>query len=402
MKKSICNTRGTVLIFSLLVVLVGAVVLAGWATMLATRSLFPDSATVAQKNRIAMANGRAIAREHVLRNITNTTFPAANYALMINDAAYSDGFTNWGGLATAAANYADNIFSNADIRNIYNPFSPGERDGFEILISGSVTTSVETNPWAFRIRGRSPIYGGNPLVIQSPRSTIPAGIAVFTNTLMWTNSTSTTPLPFTPIGSKNAAAAAYCYSGNISITPNRFGNQFLDGNSTTGIENDSGNHTVTINLNPPQARAGIGYYLIDNATTTLILRGETYSGNSTSSLPAFHIIYDYPGDNRNLTITLDNENKCRTYLSVIQGNATAPGNATVTMTTSNATANPFRIGILRQGGGTLTINNNPRLKGGIRTDADLSAAGLRLEAENYEAGLESFADRIIWLEDNQQ
>lgn len=402
MKNPITNTRGTVLIFSLLVVFVGAVVLAGWATMLATRSLFPDSATVAQKNRIAVANGRAIAREYVLRNITNTNFPATNYSLA-KSAAYSDGFTNWGGFTNAAStNYTVNIFSNSDIRNTYNPFSPGERDGFEILFSANVTTSSETNPWNFRIRGRSPIYGGNPLVLQRPRSTAPAGITVFTNTLMWTNSTSTTPLPFTPIGGKNAEPAATCYSGNISITPTRMGGNFIDGNSTTGIVNDSANNTVTINLNPTQPRAGNGYYLVGNSTTTLILKGEPYSGGN-STLPSLHVIYDYPGNTRNLTITLDGDNKCRTYLSIIQGNATATSTSTVTMTTTNATANPFRIGILRQGGGTMTINNATKIQGGIRTDANLSvASSLRLETDDYEAGLNDIADRIIWLEDNPQ
>ena len=57
------------MIFSLVIILGGTLVLAGWAQMMATRATYSVMTEEGQKRRIAIANGRALARQYVLNQM---------------------------------------------------------------------------------------------------------------------------------------------------------------------------------------------------------------------------------------------------------------------------------------------------------------------------------------------
>jgi hypothetical protein len=405
------SLRGTVVIFALLVVLVGAVVLAGWATMMATRSLFPDAVIEAQKRRIARENGRALARGYLLENLPNGTIAATNISLA----------GGCGGFTVAAA--AINILSNSTPPSAYNPFSPGERAGFEQTITGNITTSSETNSWSFRIRGRSPIYAGYPLVMHLPADTVPSTVQT-TNALLWTNSpamdfsctsyqssTSLSALsgggvnisrfPYVPLAMENPAGSLD-HSGQIQITPISTG--ITPGTNGITTTMNASARTVTIDLGVVNATSIPGTtsvllrYQIDSSTNsspapvTLALTGA-----ASSALPPLLIVYQNgPVDLTHITLTGNNQR--RTYLSIHRD----PLNPALTITTTGLAA--WRMGMLLQGSpSTWTLGGTLTMTGGIRSNANISASGgnIVLQADDDPGGLDSLADRMVWLEENR-
>jgi hypothetical protein len=406
------SIRGTVVIFALLVVLVGAVVLAGWATMMATRSLFPDAAIEAQKRRIAMENGRALARGYLFGGLTNGTIAATNISLT----------GGCGGFTVAAASI--NILSNTTPPSAYNPFSPGERSGFEQTIAGSITTASETNSWSFRIRGRSPIYAGYPLVMHLPADSVPSSVDT-PSALLWTNSpamdfsstnyqsstnlsalsgggANISPFPYVPLAMESPAGSL-SYSGQVQSTPISSGAITVTDDPLNGITvtSNATTQTVTIDLgvvNLTSAATIPGSVLLryninassGNGTRILVLNGDA----AASSLPPLLIVYE-AGANDLTTINLVGNNQRRTYLSISK-------NTPVTINTSGSAA--WRMGMLLQGSAsTWSLAGTLTMTGGIRSNANISASGgsIHLQADVDPGGLDSLADRMVWLEENR-
>jgi len=410
------SIRGTVVIFALLVVLVGAVVLAGWATMMATRSLFPDAAIEAQKRRIAMENGRALARGYLFGGLTNGTIAATNISLT----------GGCGGFTVAAASI--NILSNTTPPSAYNPFSPGERSGFEQTIAGSITTASETNSWSFRIRGRSPIYAGYPLVMHLPADSVPSSVDT-PNALLWTNSpamdfsstnyqsstnlsalsgggANISPFPYTPLAMESPAGSL-SFSGQLQSTPISSGAITITDDplvTTDGITISSNATTQTISMdlgvvNLTSAAAIPGSILlrydidVSSGAVPMIL---TLTGGASTSLPPLLINVHQTGGTDNLTtVILSGNNQRRTYLSISK-------NTPVTINTSGSAS--WRIGMLLQGSAsTWTLGGALTLTGGIRSNANISVTSesIILQTDNDPGGLDSLADRMVWLEENR-
>ena len=147
------------MIFSLFIILGGTLVLAGWAQMLATRATYATMTEEAQKRRIAMANGRALARQYVLNQMPSaSSFLGTNYSLA----------NGWGGFDISVPPV--NQWTNTNF-TIGNPFNPISDSSFVAVTPGHISNSAETNTWTFLIRSRSPVLAGFPLVIQNPATT---------------------------------------------------------------------------------------------------------------------------------------------------------------------------------------------------------------------------------------
>jgi hypothetical protein len=396
--------RGTVLIFALLVVVVGAFVLAGWATMLATRSLHGDTSITAQQRRIAVANGRALARQYLLAGITNGSVAATT-----NPVALAGG---WGGFSVTALAPID-VLSNSASTNPYNPFSPCERIGFENTVSGNITTSDTTNSWSFRIRARSPIYAGFPLVMQLPADTVPNNVTA-TSALLWTNSqnfdfhysayqssakldnlegggAAISPFPYPPLASQDTAEGRSSFSGGILVTP-----------LAAGIAPSTNGITTT---NAPVQKAmldlgAINVSSIPGATNVLIRYTPPansaileLTGTPNAALPALHIVCTNTSSLTN--ISLIGNNSRRVYLSVVKDSG-------VTVTAPSAA--DWRLGALFQGcASTWTLGGRLTLTGGIRSSGNITvtSGSIDLQPDTDPGGLDSLADRIIWLEENR-
>lgn len=410
------SSRGTVIILALVIVVVGAVVLAGWATMLATRSLFPPALLESQKRRIAKANGRALAREYILSSLPSGIVAATNVALA----------DDWGGFTIDNDNNV-NILANSTPPTAYNPFSPAGRKGFEQLIAGSILTADETFTWSFRIRGHSPLFGGYPLVLHRPMDTVSATVDT-PEALLWMNAdtldfahtsyqaasrlsllphsgTNLSKFPYVPLAMESPTGVLN-YGGEIDVTPLTAAAAEITDDAaiaddgitivTTGTE-----QTITLDLDvvnlftaatvPENA---LLLYRINTApgNVPIILNLE---GGADETLPPLHIVYETVASDLT-TVNLNGVNDRRTYLSIIKDTA-------VTITSAGATT--WRMGLLLQGcpsdwalGGQLTLT------GGIRTNANInvSSGTIVLETDTDPGGLDSMADRIVWFEENQQ
>lgn len=162
--------RGAVMIFVLLIVAVGAVVLAGWAHMLVARAQFSEEADLAQHRRLALHNSRALADQWILSG-------AASGTINSTAAAYTVGGTNWGNfrVADTASNALTTANSNAWSGN-RNPFSPMGAGGYVTNVSAILfQTNVDregvnratTLTRSYAVRSRSPIAAGYPLVLHT-------------------------------------------------------------------------------------------------------------------------------------------------------------------------------------------------------------------------------------------
>ena len=195
------------MILALVVVLAATFVLAGWATMLATRTIFTEEAADGQKRRLAMQNARSMGMQWARQGIATNTI--ANVSAILDD--------NWGQFAAVTA--ASNIFftSLTNSSTNINHFGPMGIGGFSIPVTASLVGQGFTNNRIFFFRSRSPLYGGYPLTAQTNTAvgaTNFAGVRVDTNgiALMFANAAGTSSAP---------AAPAYSFSANrtVVITP---------------------------------------------------------------------------------------------------------------------------------------------------------------------------------------
>ncbi|MEI6491161.1 MAG: hypothetical protein WCO94_01340 [Verrucomicrobiota bacterium] len=184
--------EGTIMIFSLVIILGGTLVLAGWAQMMATRATYATMTEEGQKRRIALANGRALARQYVLNQM-----PSGNIAY------FTTNLTNgWGGFQI---NGASNLWTNANI-SVGNPFNPFCDTTFVITNVGHISNSVETYSWTFLIRSRNPLLAGFPLTVQAPASTNLTWASSNSNKIYWDNLMEFSNAPNIPFTSGTTAS----------------------------------------------------------------------------------------------------------------------------------------------------------------------------------------------------
>ncbi len=165
--KHTSTLKGTILVFALFIVLVGAMVLFGWAQMLATASVYPDTAAEGVKNRIALENARALARQFLL-----TELPAGTNANI--DAALTD---DWGGFSI---NGSIGFWTNTNYV-AGNPFSPFGNRSFVITNLATLSNGSQTIVQRIFIKSRSPLLAGYPLAQHLSAAPIVATWAPTTN-----------------------------------------------------------------------------------------------------------------------------------------------------------------------------------------------------------------------------
>jgi hypothetical protein len=439
--------EGTIMIFSLFIILGGTLVLAAWVQMLATRATYTATTEEGQKRRIAMENGRALARQYVLNQMPNAnSFLGTNYSL-------ADG---WGGFSLQVP--PDNPWLTTNF-SVGNPFNPISDDSFVVAISGSNTyicNSAETNRWTFFVRSRSPILAGFPAVFHLPTTISDTG--QFTNVTTYkiyganlTNlvGRSNTPdIPFTSgyTASNPGATNAYLgyfaspmntnYPSPVDVSPsalsvvasNSLGATFSSTspgpNTNTLVTNYRGG-SVTLGLNSTQTDS-ITRYDIPNTVTniwsttnpsgtkTIILN---YSNSAVTNLMlvasantnALHLTVNSTNTNLTLLTLRGTNNTRRVYCSM-------NGSQNLTLKTeSRATNYSWWMGLTAANTNldlNITAPTNTRsltITGGIRTERGLAVDGrLNIVSNSVPAisgtnvsGIEFIADRILWLEEQK-
>ena len=268
------SLQGAIMIFALMIILGGTLVLAGWAQMMATRATYTAMTEEAQKRRIAIANGRALARQYVLNQMPSGSIGSAlqgtNYSL-------ADG---WGGFAI---NYASAIWTNTNFVE-GNPFNPIGGPSFVVTNLGTISNTAEALNWTYLIRSRSPVLAGYPIVVQYPATTNLAWASASANKIFWSSVVGLSNSPVIPIssGTNSSGLGTNGYMGFFASPVST--NYTYSAASVTYPTNTFATNTAV--FVPPASTNG--------NTITRNFNGGTMTAYVASNQPAQIVRYDIP------------------------------------------------------------------------------------------------------------
>jgi len=388
-----------VIVFALLVVFVGTIVLAAWVQILATRALASESALQAQQRRIAIGNGRALARQFVLEQM-----PAGAFAVTNVSATISGG---WGGFSVAGAPSGFLNQTNLFPGNFYSPMGGLS---FVANFAGSLNAGTASEPWTFRVRSRSPFVAGFPLVIHN---------SALTNTLTgevrrinWTNLSGITNVPRVPMtwGVNPANSYAGFFSGAlrtniVAVTATNFtGHTNATSSRVDLVISPSAsfatdNIRVIYNISGPNIVSSSSQRFTNNSGST------TYS-NNTHTIRFIRIVGSSSSTNLLQVVFLPSATPLPPV--ILEGINTRPVSIYAlgrSITLENSTSGANWRACVTLSNAPLTVNASgavavPRL----RTDTNVAVTGIlqfNPEVGGTSSLIEFFSERIMWLEDNR-
>ena len=413
------------MIIALLVVIAGAMVLAGWAQLLATRAAFADSEDLGQERRVTLENARAFARQYILTNMPSGSVPG------LTNANFP---TPWGN-STITISGSTNIWTTprrmlvSGEANV-NPFSPMERMGYYVKIGATLTDGVNSCPWTFLIRSRSPIAAGFGCVLQNANAAytatnLPSNYIDFRSGTNGTNIlgslTNTPQIPMTSVTTSSATS----YNGTFQLPPNSISSVTFDsaigypgGTTNYGyISNTLSHSSIEIVLDPTNTNSYLTYTIPSVITNGTFTNGATKYGTYTSgnttvtdtlnvytariqSSAATNIIQIISTNNNLTNLTLcgtNNSRKIYFYQS---------GNSTLNLTTTNTANASWNFCMTTSNSPLLfnyTASRTLSIIGGIRSNAQISkvsgSGSFTISQDTSPGNLDDVADRIMWLED---
>lgn len=443
------------LVYALMVLVVGAVIMAGWIHVMAGRVIYTEQGIEAVKRRIILENSRAMASQYLLQNVLSGSLSVAVTGTL-------DG--GWGGFTFSSGTGVP--LTSLAFSPWINVFSPGGAGGYCVDVVG--TLSDGSNPqdysnvvsdyaWKFQCRSRSPMLGFDLYTSQVPPSGfdihVDSSVIVGGNAMLWSpnspntysqkaytyqvpsyTTTTVTGLSGTSILPSNFAFAPITtgagFSGSSStINPGGTGATYYSsllykaGGPTTRSPADAASisvysgTTALVNTATTSSMYGVTsdggsnlyidlsneslqkVYIQDNPPkiTSITFYGYVSGGSSTADqLPAVLVTFVETGSSRLNTISLQSSNNRRLYLGVKKEN-----NGTVTITPS--VSGTWRLaGTFENTKVAFTVGSGAlQIVGGIRSDQSVlvnsGTVNVTREA-NPLILMESYGDRNVWLE----
>ncbi|MFZ4681061.1 MAG: hypothetical protein ACOYMS_01050 [Terrimicrobiaceae bacterium] len=178
------SRSGSAVIYALIVIAVGAVVLAGWIQVMSARVLYTEQMSLSLKRRIALENSRLLASQYLLQSVLPGTYSGTSSVTLAD---------NWAGFRLTGTNTGAPLTATS-ISAALNAFSPGGGGGYTLdvaadLRDGSDVDANAWHPWLFQARSRSPIYGFDLFTSQKPTLSpssqiiLPSGLNVVGDTV---------------------------------------------------------------------------------------------------------------------------------------------------------------------------------------------------------------------------
>ena len=419
----ISRKSGTIVVYALIVLAVGAVVLAGWVQLLATRSANVEIKASEVQRRITLENSRLLASQYLLQNVFSGTFsgPVTNS-------------NSWGRFVLAAAvtpSTALNSTNSASSRGAFytnvNHFSLGSYGGYTLDLTATNydgTTNVDGRPnsatYLFRARSRSPMLGYDLFTQQdsSISLAVSGNVTAANNVMIWnpalrpysfvgnttntyqagaTNATGPTPLGFAlaPMTSWSANFSGSVRTLDPTVTINALWNKGGTGFSVNPSTNFSTNGLqVTTN----------GVVTVDLNTLTWtnkisLQRGASdyrmrITGNTTTNISTLVIVATNASRLTNIAFT-GAANTKRLYLG-IRDSPVSPVSPVLTVSGSGT----WRLGATFEQSPVTITTTGWQITGGIRADRNFTVSGgaLTIAREMDPATMESLLDRVGWLE----
>jgi len=161
---------GTILVFALVMIAAGAVVLAGWISLMAARANYTEQMSAAIKRRIVLENSRLLATQYLRQHVLAGAYTGTSGASI-------DG-GEWGRFAFTS-NTAAVPLESIDLPLVANLFSPGSDGGYTTDLSARLYSDSETSfDWTFHLRSRCPMLGFDLFTAQNPTVTPSAEVIV--------------------------------------------------------------------------------------------------------------------------------------------------------------------------------------------------------------------------------
>ncbi len=455
--QSLSGLKGTIMVFALVIILAGTLVLAAWAQMMATAAAYPDATAQGVQNRIALENGRALARQYLL-----TSLPSGSNSTWV--ASISNGA--WGGCSISNSSWGLWIKTN---QMEGNPFSPLSGKSFFSDVFSSISNSTQSKGWKFLIKSRSPLLLGYPVVLHNKPTTPVSSLNWVTNNsvIYWTNVMSNRPnisaaasIPFT---SGTNASLTNGYVGYFAAPPSIYSETYSLG---TDVANDplvsrknilyknqnTNGASLTATTNSPNGSGGTNYtnwytggtaeVYIDTYQANAILRykvpetiPETYT--NITSVPAGSGTNTTYGLYTNmllthLTLRHDRDVTTPSYTPNVMHVIVPPSNTNLAVVELTGITNNRRIFLNVQSTNALVLKTTVQDKrfdwkfalsssapiniefptggysmnitGGIRTDKQMTinSGNLNITADtdpSFDADI--IFDRILWIEDGE-
>lgn len=398
---------GSVLVFVVLILAVGAFVLAGIAQLGATQALVGHDEWASLNRRVRVENSRALARQYVLQRMFSSAITNVSYT----NASGLGGFTLASSLVTNFWTTLSDMNTNASLK--INPFTLMERGGFyRTVIGGTVSDGVDDIDWNFQVRTRSPITAGYPVVQHKPANYDVSPLAdtnpyVDMNDAeqfigfhdmarMRVSSVSDTSMDANgyigyldpPIG-----IAAYGFFTQAEARPSGVAGQLkMVVNLGSSDPNDV---SLVLVYEVPAAATYTNTNAVPPTTNTLPVSAVELIGTDSGGLKPLQVII--PAANSNTgSLILTGSNHADWGRPVYVNYRRPTNNGTLLVTTTNVTGS-WRIGITAARS-DIEFDGGITIFGGVRTDGRISGNPVFRQDLNPQ-GLDYIADRMMWLED---
>lgn len=409
MKTHRTRESGSVLIFAVLLLAVGAFVLAGIAQLAATQAVVGQNEWDTLNRLVKAENSRSMARQYVLQKMFSSVITNISYT---ND-------SNLGGFTLSEAPVTGSYWTTVSTTNTnanlkINPFTLMERGGFyRVVIGGTISDGIDDLPWNFQIRTRSPVAAGYTVIQHMPANdnvSLLAGDAPHIDMNQLEQFIGFHEMARMRVSSvtNTDAGETNGYVGYLNV-PIGVASHGLFSGEYTALETNGTNLQMVIDLGlldsneptsvlvyevPPQA-SFTNTNAIPPTTNTFPVTTVTLIGTEQVGRKPLQIII--PQSNTNVQkLALNGNNHPDWGRPVYVNYQRATNNGALQVVTTNATGS-WRIGITARHS-DISFDSGITIYGGIRTDGQiLGSPDLRQELDP--GGLDYIADRMMWLED---
>lgn len=414
------DVRGSVLIFVVLILMVGALVLGGVAQRAATQNLSSAVELDLAERRVLLRNSRALARQFVQQSMFYgfMPFPPGEAG-----SVFTAGFTNAaiGGFSItnndASIDFWQTVSEAGTAANV-NPFSPMERGGFyRVILPAGLWNGLGTVGWNYLVRTRSPIAAGYSLVLQRPAVRPSSAITFENNPYIdfidapaWVGFPGMPVVPVSSVTNTNVDSTGY--TGFLDVPLTIAGADGLPEEGIVRWEAVPNEESITGWLCEIDLRVDTGdrpsAYEYSVVSERLPPPGATNTNLVTVPVVSVRLIGTESADLSPLQLRMTD---CPdvSELQLIGGNNRSlyinrQADLTDLMVVMNE-APRWRMGITMQGAPILLLAPGlVEFIGGVRTDTAVAvdSAALVVTPDADPGSLDVIGDRLMWLEDSRQ
>lgn len=389
---------GSAVIYALVVMVAGTFVLAGWAHLMATRTLYTEQLPEGITRRLTLENSRLMATEYVLQYMSGAAIstnavvstPFGGFSVSVAPDFWST-FNQPGSNSPFVSS-----FSVAGATRYIDTSTTNFVRGYMAEQQASLSDGTTNSSWTFQMRTRSPVWGWD-LVTLEDGGAVGGGLALAPNAALGT-----------PVGpAVDGSLLGVAVRREISGVDAFFAEALVTGETIdpfNPVEDDdekthlftcdgAGNVTLYLKRTPDTFDPDIiKYYQITGTPISLTFSDDALDSSIDVSLwPPIRVVCD----SMTLTsITIPNGNQRRLYLGIDNG-----GTPLTISFAGNASSR--LAAVFRDAPVTLSAPGDLQLTGGIQTDSSLTTASgtVTFSRElNPRSGLEQNAARRAWLE----